>query len=384
VHKKGVTNPFTYGTVARDAAFADREDELRELLRDFENGQDVVVFAPRRYGKSSLVLRAAKRARRGGALVAYCDLMRTPTKEQLAAALARSIHRELASAADRTAEAAARLFRGLRIRPTVEVGSDGIVRFTFQAARRRADIDDTIEGLLELPAQIAEERKRRVVLVFDEFQEVVAIDPRLPNLMRAVFQLQTNVAHVYLGSKRHVVERIFSDRNAPFWRSARRVELGPIPRAKFTSFLRRRFAASEREITAEAVERLLEVTQGHPYATQELAHFVWERVPEGRFAYPQDVDDAIEAVLRSENNHFATLWDEASRGQRLLLMALAAEPTPSVYAADYHARHELPANPSLQTALRGLVAKDVVGRDDDGAYRIVEPFLPEWLARGAG
>jgi len=92
VHKDARTNPFTYGTIARDAAFADREDELRELLRDFENGQDVVVFAPRRYGKSSLVLRAAKRAKRGGALVAYCDLMRAPTKEQLAAALARAIH----------------------------------------------------------------------------------------------------------------------------------------------------------------------------------------------------------------------------------------------------------------------------------------------------
>ncbi len=381
MHNKPRTNPFTYGTIARDAAFADRENELRELLRDFENGQDVVVFAPRRFGKSSLVLRAAKRATRAGALVAYCDLMRTPTKEQLAAALARAIHENLASPAERTAEAASRLFRGLRVRPTVEVATDGTVRFTFQAARRRVEIDDTIEQLLELPAQIADERARRVVLVFDEFQEVVALDPRLPNLMRAVFQLQTGVSHVYLGSKRHVVERIFSDRNAPFWRSARRVELGPIPRRQFASFLRRRFAASDREITPEALDHVLDVTRGHPYATQELAHFVWERVPEGRFAYPHDVDAALEAVLRSENNHFTTLWDEASRGQRLLLIALAAEPTASLYAADYHGRHELPPNPSLQTALRSLVAKDVVARADEGEYRIVEPFLAEWLAR---
>src|SRR5215212_1841102 len=378
---KHVLNPFTYGTVALDAAFTDREDELRDLLRDLENGQDVVVFAPRRYGKSSLVLRAAQRAVRARALVAYCDLMRTPTKEQFASALARTIHEDLSSPAERTAEAAARLFRGLRVEPTIEVSPDGEVRFAFHPARRRAQIDDTIERLLELPAEIAAERKRRVVLVFDEFQEVVALDPRFPNLMRSIFQLQPEVAHVYLGSKRHLVERIFSDRNAAFWRSARRVELGPIPRRKFASFVKRRFAQSEREITRDALDRLLDITRGHPYATQELAHFVWELVPAGRFAYVGDVEAALEQVLRSENNHFVTLWDDASRGQRLLLMALADEPTPSLYAEEYHARHELPPNPSLQTALRGLLKKDVVARDDGGEYAIVEPFLAEWLRR---
>src|SRR5215212_5703993 len=231
MHKTAL-NPFTYGTIALDAAFTDREEELAELERDLENGQDVVVFAPRRYGKSSLVLRAAQRAVRSGGLVAYCDLMRTPTKEQFAAALARTIHEDLSSPADRTAEAAVRLFRGLRVEPSIELGSDGTVRFAFHPTRRRAQIDETIERLLELPAEIAAERKRRVVLVFDEFQEVTALDPHFPNLMRAIFQLQPEVAHVYLGSKRHLIDRIFSDRNAAFWRSARRVELGPIPRRK--------------------------------------------------------------------------------------------------------------------------------------------------------
>ena len=49
-------NPFRYGALAFDEAFTDREREMRELESDIRNGQDVVVFAPRRYGKSSLVL----------------------------------------------------------------------------------------------------------------------------------------------------------------------------------------------------------------------------------------------------------------------------------------------------------------------------------------
>ena len=66
-----------------------------------------------------------------------------------------------------------------------------------------------------------------MALVLDEFQEVVEIDQPLPRLLRAVFQQQPEVAHVYLGSRRHVMERIFNDENEPFWRSAKPIELGP-------------------------------------------------------------------------------------------------------------------------------------------------------------
>ncbi len=40
------TNPFTFGALALDEAFTDREDELKELAVDIRNGQDVLVFAP--------------------------------------------------------------------------------------------------------------------------------------------------------------------------------------------------------------------------------------------------------------------------------------------------------------------------------------------------
>ncbi|MGH3037057.1 MAG: AAA family ATPase, partial [Gaiellaceae bacterium] len=172
------TNPFTFGALALDRAFTDREAELRELVSDMRNGQDVLVYAPRRYGKSSLVLRASQRAVRDRILVGYCDLMKTPTKERFAAALAKTIYGDLESAAGQALERAASLFRGLRITPTMEVDpTDGSLRFSFYAGRQRAAIDDTIEALLELPGQIAAERGRRVALVFDEFQEIVSLDP---------------------------------------------------------------------------------------------------------------------------------------------------------------------------------------------------------------
>jgi hypothetical protein len=382
MHKTAPTNPFTFGDLALDEAFTDREDEVSELTSDMRNGQNVLVYAPRRYGKSSLVLKAAQQAMSQKALVAYVDLMKTATKERFAAALAKTIYADIASPVGQAFEKASDLFRDLRIRPTMEVDpSDGTLRFSFQAGRRKTDIDETIERLLEKLGELAAERKRRVVIIFDEFQEILALDKQFPNLMRAVFQAQPEVSHVYLGSKRHILERIFNDKNEPFWRSAKQLEIEMIPQSKFSAFIRSRFKASGKTITDEALERMLRATGGHPYGTQELAYFTWELTPADGEATVDQVNEALTRVLRSEHNHFAKLWDDAPHPQRLLVLALAAEPTAGIYGAEYRSRHELPEAPTLQIALQGLTKKEVAGRNADGDHCIIEPFFAEWVER---
>jgi len=248
------TNPFRFGAIALDDAFADREDERAELVADVRNGQDVVVFAPRRCGKSSLVWSAMQALGKEGILVAHVDLMRTPTKERFAAALAGSIYDQIASPMERIKERALAPFRGLQAQPTVTIDpEDGSLSFSFAVGRREADLDATIERLLQLPAELGGSGKRRTALVMDEFQEIVEIDPNLPRLLRSVFQHQGDVAHVYLGSKRHVMADIFSDSNEPFWRSAKPIELGMIEADAFVPFIAGRFRATDREADEDAL-----------------------------------------------------------------------------------------------------------------------------------
>jgi len=228
-------NPFRFGPLALDEAFANREVELKELKNDAINGQDAWIVAPRRYGKSSLVWRAMQELASERMLVAHVNLMTAPTKTKLAEKLARSIYEDVASPLERAREKALAPFRGLRVTPTVTVSpDDASLSFGFTSGREAADVDATLERLFELPAELAAERGRRAVLIIDEFQEILDIDPQLPKLMRTVFEQQPDTAHLYLGSKRHLMERIFNDANEPFWRSARQLELGPIdskPRA---------------------------------------------------------------------------------------------------------------------------------------------------------
>ena len=377
------SNPFRFGALALDESFADREDERAELVADVRNGQDVVVFAPRRCGKSSLVWSAIQALTREGILVSHVDLMTTPTKERLAAALARSIYEEIASPLERLKERALVPFRGLQVQPTVTVDpEDGSLSFSFALDRSDADIDATLERLLQLPAELGGAGKRRIALVLDEFQEIVEVDPMLPRLLRSVFQQQPEVAHVYLGSKRHVMKKIFSNANEPFWRSAKSIELGTIAADAFAAFLVGRFKATGRVAGEDAVRDLLAITDGHPYATQELAYFLWEQVPAGESVSAERLRSALAAVLRSEHAHFTLLWEDASAVQRILLQALARDPG-RPFTAAYRSRHNLPASTNVQKALKALEQREVVG-GSAGRYRIVEPFLAEWLRASLG
>jgi AAA+ ATPase superfamily predicted ATPase len=378
-----ITNPFYFGDLALDEAFTDRKDELKSLETDILNGQNVALIAPRRYGKSSLVRRASLNLAAKGVLVAEVDLMKAPTKERLASHLARAIHDDIASPIFKAKEVALRLFDSLRVKPVITVDpAHGSYSFTFIPTHTDEDIDATLERLLELPAQLAAEQKAKVALYFDEFQEITDIDPNLPALMRAVFQEQPDVAHVYAGSKRDMMSRLFNDKNEAFYRSAKVMEIGAIPSDLFASFVKERFDATEKGVSEAAIEGLLEVTRGHPYATQELAYALWDEVPSGFSATVSDLERALDVVLRSENARFTLLWDNLSRAQRQLLQAVALE-SGHIQSARYLLRHGLPSASTIQKAARALEKAELIGKRPDGATVVVEPFLVEWVARYA-
>jgi hypothetical protein len=303
--------------------------------------------------------------------------MTTPTKERFAAKLAKSIHDDVASSLMK-AKDALRFVQSLRVVPTVSFDLDGSVRFSFSASRGTEDIDATIERLLELPAELAADRGRQLAMFFDEFQEVTSLDTHLPALMRSIFQTQRDVAHLYAGSKRNMMLTLFTDRNEPFFRSAKTMEIGTIAPPLFAEFIKAQFDRTNRGVSDEAVERLLAVTAGHPHATQELAFALWDEVPEGFTASVADFDDALAAVLRSENARFTLVWENATQPQKVLLQAFAAEPG-RPFSNGYRVAHDLPPVSGVQRALRPLIADELVRKRADGLYELAEPFLREWV-----
>jgi len=374
------TNPFHFGDVALGEQFIDRTAELGELLGDLRSGQNMLVLAPRRFGKTSLIVATAERLRKEDVLVAYADLLRVTTKTRFAEALAAALYDGLEPPVGRLVQRAADFFRDLPLRPKVTVNPDGTPSFELAAGADERDVDATLDQLFALPGAVAKRRSRRVVVVLDEFQEIVAIAPELPARMRAVFQFQPEVAHVYLGSRQHLLRRVFTDANQPLYNSAKVMALGPIAPEVFAAFIQERYNASGKTITPEATIALLGYTNGHPHDTQKLAYFTWALVPEGADATTETVDAAVGQILETDTARYTELWDSLATNQRRLLEALAKPDRPANPLSDAFRRaHRLGSYASADRALDALFERGYVERVGRDAVAIPDVFLRLWL-----
>ncbi len=378
------TRPFRFGEIVEGEYFVGRQAELRALEADLRRGQNVVLISPRRFGKTSLVLRAVEALRLEGVLVAYVDLLRAPSKERFAAHLAAALYAGLEAPFDRALTRVTTFFQRLRIRPKPTLNPDGSISFEFGIgmAEDEREADTTLEQLLQFPAEVGRERRRPVVLVLDEFQEIVELDPHLPRLLRAVFQAQGEVAHLFLGSRQHLLRRVFASRDEPLYRLAKPMALGPIPSEVFVPFVRERFAAGRSQITAEAAGHLVAIAEGHPNDTQELGYFAWcLALAEGRAASVALVDRAAEAVVDAEAARFVELWESLTPPQRLVLLAVAREPGVGLYRAETRRRYGLSAPATIQRAVARLRDRELIEAVGTGTYRVPDVFFRRWLLR---
>lgn len=373
-------NPFVYGKVARGESFTDREAESEELMADIASGQSVIIFSPRRYGKTSLILEVLDRVREEGLLAVYLDLFKVTSEEGFIAAYAK----ELAKLQAGGVRSVLRSLRELlpRLVPKVVLKSEkaGVeVEFEFDPRSERAPL---LDDLFDAVATIGTKSGKRAVVVFDEFQEIADWDGagNVERHMRAHFQLHQSVSYIFMGSKRHLMQGIFQSKNRPFYRFGKHFPLGKIPRNEFAAFIQKRFGETGIQVVGTVTDEILNVTEDHPYYTQLLCHILWDRTREARTVTADDVSSALQEVFLREAHAFHDLWDMLPLKARQLLVALAKEENSQVqvYSSDFLQKHNLGSASSVQRAVSRLMIEEILEKLT-GGYQFTDIFFKRWI-----
>ena len=373
-------NPFVYGKVVRGKSFADREAEIEELMADIASGQSVIIFSPRRYGKTSLILEVLDHAREEGLLSVYLDLFKVTSEEGFIAAYAK----EVAKLQTGGVRSVLRNLRELlpRLVPKVVLKSEkaGVeVEFEFDPRSERAPL---LNDLFEAVAVMGEKSGKKAVVVFDEFQEIADWDAarNVERQMRAHFQLHQRVSYIFMGSKRHLIQEIFQSKNRPFYRFGKHFPLEKMPRNEFATFIQKRFGETGVQIAASAIDAILNVTEDHPYYTQLLCHILWDRTHETKAVTTDDVSSALQEVFLREAHAFHDLWDMLPLKARQLLVALAKEENSQVqlYSSDFLQRYGLGSASSVQRAVFRLMTEEILEKVN-GRYQYTDVFFKRWI-----
>ena len=371
-----MSNPFHLQEIPVDAPFCDREEELGELYSYAEGGANVVLYSPRRYGKTSLVRRVQKELSEGGAVTVFADLFGVASIDDAAARLARAVFAVTHGREPfwRSALATIRSFRPV-LKPDPVGGISLSVEPSSEGRSGIALLEETMEGLGRFI-----EANGLVHIALDEFQEIVTLKEacRIEATMRTHIH-RHSASYFFIGSRRRVLLGIFNEAQRPFFQSALNYPLKRLPPEELTAFVARQFNENGRRCTAAPARALCTRTANHPYYTQKLAFLVYGLCQE---VTEEAIRLGFEKLILTDKVVFEAVLSGLPPHQRLLLTTLAVEPTGKILASDYIRRHRLGSIGGIQHSTRRLEELDLIEKDEGtGRWRLVDPILEMWLKR---
>ena len=365
------SNPFYYGGTIEDEYFCNRVDELRDIKIDIASGLNTLIYAPRRFGKTSLVLKALKELEKNDEVkYIFLDLMYLSTIEEFINTYFNALAKTLEEPTDKIIN----FFKSIvKIRPNINVSFDVSGNPNFSLAFGGEDINRTLEEVLNIPLNFIKDGKK-IVIVMDEFQEIINL--KLESKLRSVIQLHSNkIAYIFMGSKKSLLHQMFLDKNRPFYKSVKHFKIKEINSDSWNEFILSRFLHSDKKIDTTIIDKILEITKGFPYYTQQFAYEIWniteDSVDETLF------DKALKTILGREEDLFMVEFDNLTPNQKKALKIVVAKDGQNLYDEQYLAKYQIKSG-SIQTALKNLLERDILDKNSDGYY-FQDPLFEYWI-----
>jgi hypothetical protein len=231
-----------------------------------------------------------------------------------------------------------------------------------------------IEDVFNLIEKLSKKNKKLIV-VFDEFQEIVRLGKDLDKKLRAIIQHHKMVNYLMLGSQESLMREIFEQKKSPFYHFGYLMYLDRINFTDLSNFLYEKFRKLSKNFQ-EITEKIIQFTNQHPYYTQQLAFNTWEYITKNNKA---DLKIIIDDIILSHDNDYERLWGLLNKTEMKILIALAfSEKSP--LTDDVRNKFHLGASSTVFSSIKKLIQKGFVIQIDQN-YEIEDPFFKKWLIK---
>jgi hypothetical protein len=370
-------NPFIISVIPPEAPFCNRFRELRQLISYGSSGTNVVVFSPRRFGKTSLVKRVQSNLAKNGMFTLYADFFGVTSIDDVAGRIAKCVYAFIRGN-EPLMKKAIRLLTTFR--PVLRPDEDGSFAVSIESTGQNLQgielLDKTLDDLGLFMEQIGPEN---VHIVFDEFQEITELrDKRIEGTLRSHIQFH-RPSYFFVGSRRHILLGMFNEKSRPFYQSAQLYELKKLPHDELVGYLMDQFKKSGKRCPEKSAEKISLLSLQNPYYAQKLALNVFE--VSGKVVQVKDIKEALELMINNEIFFYQAILQALAPRQIALLRALAVEPSKTLLSTHYISRHGLGSIGGVQAALKKLRQLDLIEKDPGSRYHLVDPIFRIWLQK---
>lgn len=366
-------NPFVISGYVSPDLFCDREEESRRLIQEIV-GADVALISTRRMGKTGLIqhcFRHEEIAR--GYYTFFVDIYATKSLRDLVFSLSKVIFETLKPKGRKAVERFWYFVKSLHAGVSFDVSGNPSLTFGL------GDIQEARVTLDEIFTYL-EKADRPCIVAFDEFQQIEGYaEGNVEAVLRTYIQHCNNARFIFAGSQRHTMGNMFQSPSRPFYQSVSMMHLDRIPLDKYTVFAEYHFQQGEKEIRADVVAGIYERFEGITWYVQKTLHVLYNMTPAGEVCTLNMVEVALKSILESYRYTYSEILFRLPEKQKELLIAITKEgKATEITSGSFVKKYKLSSPSSVQAALKGLLEKDFVTREQN-VYQVYDRFLGIWL-----
>lgn len=370
-------NPFLVKGYVSPEYFCDREKETEGLLRNIQNGVDTTLISPRKYGKTGLILHLFDAIQREKLPyeTLYVDIFATRSLSDFIKVLAEAVMKKYPEKTHVGSKFMA-FISGLR--PVISYDSlTGVpqIQINYQMT---AEKEHTLSGLLEF----LDLQQIDIVLAIDEFQQIAEYpETNMEALLRTHIQQMHHTHFIFCGSKRTVMSEMFLNAKRPFFSSSRVMSLDKIDGETYKQFIRLQFEKGGISVDSEALEYIMEWTQGYTFYTQTVCNTVYGMMP------PRVTIEVVRAacadILEGLTDNYMQYRELVTPAQWNFLIAVAKEgEVEQLSSTRFLSTYNIGGATSAKRMAQSLSEKELllpVVKSRKTAYKIYDVFFLRWI-----
>jgi hypothetical protein len=356
---------------AYGSAFCNRIEETNKLVGHIHSCKHSLLIAPRRYGKSSLAEKAIEQAQLPSIKINFhlCT-----NEAEVAQIIIDAVVKLIGSAIGQIEKTILSIKTHLsNLEPLISFGND--IASLKLIPKREANYSVMITEALLLIEKLLREKNKRAVIFFDEFQEIDKISKThaIEGAIRTAAQEMQQLTFIFSGSIRSLLLSMFENENRPLYKLCRKIKLERISAEDYRKHIQAiSHATWTQELTPETFEKIMLLTNRHPYYVNYLCDTLWGSCK----ALPKtlDVEQAWHEVVMEEWSDALRELSDLPLGQRRLLKHIANFDVEYIQSQEVSRKLSMPPS-SIATAMGVLVEKDYLELDTDKRYRVINPLL---------
>ncbi|MBP7796633.1 MAG: ATP-binding protein [Elusimicrobiales bacterium] len=373
-------NPFIYGEVVTGKNLCGREDETKELLRDIRNSQKVLLFSPRRYGKTSLLKDIFINLNKKEFFTIYVDLYPALNESDFIKLLAKAFSSGITAPLYKTLNVLKDTFKHLASRLSFTINKEGNIEFDISLEKH--DISPVLVDLLEGINSYITKNGKKGVIVFDEFQQVNYFEKdKVEKELRSQMQSQRNICYIFSGSKKHLLMDMFANPNRPFYKSTKHFQLDKLKSKDIFRFIKTKFQDTDIEIKDDLINKVIDISECHPFYFQYICHEMWEMSFLNGKVADEYLERSVDRIMERETSSYDNIWSLLSLKQKKTLIALSKIlPQEKIFSNNFITKYNIGPVSTLQRVLNGLVKKELIDKVNNN-YEILDIIFKKWIQR---